>query len=64
MSATTRLKLTTIAEVVLAIELVLAIVLGAPTWAVIALAVLFADAAVYGLWQLRTTRRIARSVPA
>lgn len=64
MSATTRLKLTTIAEVVFAIELVVAIVLGAPTWAIVALAVLFADAAAYGLWQLRATRAVSRSVSA
>lgn len=64
MSATTRLKLASIAEVVFAVELIVAIVLGAPTWAIVALAVLFADAAAYGLWQLRATRRPTRSVPA
>lgn len=64
MSVTTRLKLASIAEVVFAIELVVAIVLGAPTWAIVALAVLFADAALYGVWQLRATRRVSGSVTA
>jgi len=64
MSANTRLKLASIAEVVFAIELVVAIVLGAPTWAIVALAVLFADAAAFALWQLRATRRVTRSLVA
>jgi hypothetical protein len=63
MSAATRLKLTTIAEVVFAIELVVAIVLGAPTWAIVVLGVLLADTVAYGLWQLRA-REVSRSVSA
>lgn len=61
MSVTTRLKLVSIAEVVFAVELVIAVILGAPTWAIAVLAVLSADAAAYGLWQLRVTRGTASS---
>ncbi len=56
-TAKKRLRLATIAEVTFAALLVVALVAGAPTWEVVVLAVLFADAAAIGLWQLRTIRR-------
>lgn len=58
MSATrNRLRIATIAEVTFAALLVIALVAGAPTWEVVVLAVLFADAAAYGVWQMVKLRR-------
>ncbi|WP_372790935.1 hypothetical protein [Paraconexibacter sp.] len=52
-----RLRLATLAEIVLGVALVVALVAGAPTWEVVVLAVLFADAALYGAWLLVRARR-------
>jgi len=56
-TARRRLRLASAAELVLALGLVLAAVAGAPTWELVVLAVLFTDAAAYGIWQLRSVRR-------
>jgi type III secretory pathway component EscV len=56
-TARRRLRLATAAEVTFAALLVVALVAGAPTWELVVLAVLFLDAAAYGLWQLRAIRR-------
>ncbi|MTD42959.1 hypothetical protein GKE82_01220 [Conexibacter sp. W3-3-2] len=52
-----RLRLATAAEAVFALLLVVALLAGAPTWEVVVLAVLFCDAAAYGLWQMVALRR-------
>lgn len=63
-TARKRLRLATIAEATFAVLLVVALVAGAPTWELVVLAVLFLDAAAYGLWQLRAVRRHDEQRPA
>lgn len=56
-TARRRLRLASIAEAVCAVALVVAVLAGAPTWEIVVLAVLFANAAAVALWQLRAVRR-------
>lgn len=58
-----RLVVAEIAALVLALDAVVALLLGAPAWVPIAFAVLAADAAAYAVWQARGLRR-ADAAPA
>ncbi len=59
MTTRRKLVLAEIAAIVLAIDLVVALLLGAPAWVPIVFAVATVDAAAYAVWQLRAMRNDA-----
>ena len=59
MTTRRKLVLAEIAAIVFAIDLVVALLLGAPAWVSIVFAVATVDAAAYAGWQLRAMRHDA-----